>query len=695
MQRRMPNIGAIEVVNATPRYTIPSVCSADSSPCLKGSLDSGWIVLAEQAPFLAEREPRNDSRKCIPFIRSGVENTMTQRSDLLQEKIKALPVNPGVYIMKNAAGEIIYIGKAVVLKNRVRQYFNNAPKLPKVQAMVDNIADFSYIITLTEKDALTLEANLVNKHKPKYNILLKDDKHSPYIKIDTSVDFPSLEITRKIKHDGARYFGPYFNGINVRDVAEIVKAAYGMRTCAPRDFTRKGMRECLNYHIGLCKAPCTGKISKEEYRQTVDKVIAFLSGKDDTAERLLTERMERAAQSEDFERAIAYRDRLNVLKKLNERTVANLGNITDLDLFGYASDGAGAAISVCVVRGGKMMGVKNFYMTDAGLGYADTAVGFLGQYYRRGSFIPPEICLSQEIEDAEALEQSLSVLAGKKIKITFPKIGAKRSLIVCAEQNAADFLGKSSSVQKRKNDMTAGACERLAGILGIQSAHRMECYDISNISGVDKVSSQVVFIGGAPSKADYRKYKIKTVEGANDFACMEETLRRRFARAREQDEKFSDLPDLIVIDGGKGQLAFAHTAMLALGYDIPMVGLAKREEEIFTVGDPNPIVLSKSDNALKLLQRIRDEAHRFAITYHRTLRKGRYVSSLEKIAGVGPVKAKILLAAFENFNDIKEADEQTLAAVAGIDKRTARIVYEHFHESADKTENTSDESSQG
>ncbi|WP_251547522.1 excinuclease ABC subunit UvrC [Pumilibacter intestinalis] len=606
------------------------------------------------------------------------------RSELLNEKIKGLPENPGVYIMRNAVGEIIYIGKAVVLKNRVRQYFNNSPKLPKVQAMVDNIADFEYVITLTEKDALTLEANLVKKHKPKYNILLKDDKHSPYIKINTALEFPALEVTRKLKKDGSKYFGPYFNGINVRDVVNIIKTAYGMRTCNPRMKVNKNSRECLDWFIGLCKAPCTARVTAEQYRETVEKVIAFLSGKDDTAESLIEERMNRAAENEDFERAITYRNQLGVLKKLNERTVANLGNITDIDLFGYVSDGSGAAVSVCIVRGGKMMGVRNYFVTDAGLGYSDTVTGFMGQYYRKDSFIPPLVCLPEEIESAEAIGESLSQLSGKKVEIAFPKIGAKRSLIVCAEQNAADFLEKSSADYKRKEDMTSGACERLAGILGIASARRMECYDISNISGVDKVSSQVVFINGEPSKADYRKYKIKTVEGANDFASMEETLKRRFSRAKEGDEKFAELPDLIVIDGGKGQLSFAHEAMLSLGYDVPMVGLAKREEEIFTVGSSTPILLSKQDNALKLLQRIRDEAHRFAITYHRTLRKTRYVSMLEKIPGVGPKKAKILLAAFADFNDIKEADEETLCAVDGIDKRCARSVCEYFKNKAEE-----------
>ena len=604
-----------------------------------------------------------------------------ERSELLKEKIKNLPENSGVYIMKNAAGEIIYIGKAVVLKNRVRQYFNNSPKAPKVQAMVDNIADFEYMITLSEKDALTLESNLVHKYKPKYNILLKDDKASPYIRIDTSLPYPTVEVTRRPRRKGdkAKFFGPYFNGISVREIVNVIKSVYGLRTCAS-GMKKNASRECLDYFLGLCPAPCTGKITEEAYKERVDKVLAFLSGHDSSAaEKAVEERMLAASKAEDFERAIAYRDQLAMLKKLSERTVANLGSIADVDAVGYACDGIGAAISVVIVRGGKMMGVRNYYLTDAGLGYEDTVSGFFGQYYRMAQQVPPLVLLRPFTEGTVTpLCETLSALTGRRQEIAFPQIGAKNDLLVCAEQNAADFLSKAAAEDKRRRDMTAGACERLAGILGIPSCHRMECYDISNISGVDKVSSQVVFIGGAPSKADYRKYKIKTVEGSNDFASMKETLSRRFARAKSGDEKFSDLPDLIVIDGGKGQLGYAHEAMQSLGFSIPMVGLAKREEEIFTVGNPDPIVLPHSDSAIKLLQRIRDEAHRFAITYHRTIRKKRYTSMLENIPLVGPVKAKILLSAFENFADITTADEATLEAIDGIDKATAHSVAEWF-----------------
>lgn len=597
-------------------------------------------------------------------------------SENIIEKLKTLPERSGVYIMRDLSGTIIYIGKAVVLKNRVRQYFNNSPKLPKVQAMVDNVADFDYMITLSEKDALTLESNLVKKHKPKYNILLKDDKASPYIKIDMSENFPTVEVTRRIKRDGAKYFGPYFNGIGVWDIVGVIRAAYRMRTC-PKKF-KKNMRECLNYHIELCLAPCCNRITEDEYAQIVNKVVLFLSGREDTAERLIGERMQAAAEKEEFERAISYRNQLDMLKRLKERTVANLGAISDLDLFAYVSDGDCSVISIALVRGGKMMGIKNFSVTDASLNTADALSGFITQYYGAQNDVPSEICLPEEF-DIAALEEFLYGLCGRKTQITFPKIGTKKSLLRTAEDNARDYLEKSVDKVKRSRDMTLGACKKLCDVLHLKSARRIECYDISNISGVDKVASQVVFIDGEAAKSEYRKFKIKTVEGADDFASMSEVLRRRIERATvKQDSKFTEMPDLIVVDGGKGQLSSAHESMKILGVDIPMVGLAKREEEIFTVGKSEPIILRRDSNALKLLQRIRDEAHRFAITYHRNLRKSRYVSMLEKINGVGKVKCKILLAAFENFADLMDADVSTLCAIKGIDKRTADKIFEFF-----------------
>lgn len=592
----------------------------------------------------------------------------------LQEKLKNLPTQSGVYIMRDKGGNVIYVGKAVVLKNRVRQYFNNTEKPVKVQAMVDNIADFDYIITLTEKDALALEANLIRKYKPRYNILLKDDKSSPYIKIDLKEEYPTIEVTRKVRRDGARYFGPFFNGVRVADIVGIIRSAYKVRTC-PKKLGKK-KRACLNYHIGLCDAPCMGYIEKEQYREQINKVMRFLSGYDDTAEELLERRMTASAEREEFERAIAYRDQLEMLKKLKERTVANLGNATDIDAFAYAFSGEYGVISVVIVRGNKMMGAKNFRITDASLTTGEMFSAFISQYYSGNNELPQEICLEEEF-DASALKEYLSTL-GKAPEITFPKKGARLRLVKTARENASDYLVKSVEKIKRDEDMTVGAVRQLEKILNIKSARRMECYDISHVSGVDKVASQVVFLDGKASPADYRKYRIKTVEGSDDFACMEEVIRRRLEEAQKND-KFAYLPDLIVIDGGKGQLSSAYGVMKEMGYDIPMVGLAKREEEIFTPFSPLPILLSRDNYALRLMQRIRDEAHRFAITYHRKLRSKRYGSELDEIKGVGPKKRAILLKAFSSVEEIKNASSATLGAVDGIDARTAQAVYDYFH----------------
>lgn len=591
----------------------------------------------------------------------------------LEEKIKNLPENPGVYIMRNAGGEIIYIGKAVVLKNRVRQYFQHTEKPPKVQAMVDNIADFDYIITLSEKDALTLEATLINKHKPYYNILLKDDKHSPYIKIDMSVPYPAVEITRKYKRDGAKYFGPYFNGISVNAVVDIIRSAYNMRCCAKKMPRRT--RPCLNYDIGLCKAPCMKFISRKDYAVIVDNVVKFLKGYDNTASLRIREKMDKAAACEQYERAIAYRDQLEMLKMLRERTIANLGSITDIDAFAYAQEGDDTVISAAIVRASRMIGVKNYFLPAVDADITEKFTQFLMQYYNN-SELPEEICLPETL-DCEQIAQCFSALAGEEnsqIQLLFPKIGQRKKLVDTAAANSSDYLLKNREKNKREQEMTVSACARLASILGIPSARRMECYDISNISGVDKVASQVVFIDGKAEKSEYRRYKIKTVEGADDFASMAETIRRRINRLTAENR-----PDLIVVDGGKGQLSAAHEVLIGLGVDIPMVGLAKREEEIFLCGSRLPIVLDHSDYALRLMQRIRDEAHRFAITYHRNLRSKRYGSELENIPGVGEVRRRALLRAFGSVKEIKEAPLSALRAASGIDEKTALAVYEFYH----------------
>ena len=594
---------------------------------------------------------------------------------LLEEKIAGLPENPGVYIMRDSRGGIIYIGKAVVLKNRVRQYFFNTQKQPKVQAMVDNIADFDYIITLSERDALALEANLIKKYKPHYNILLKDDKAFPYIRINTKEDFPAIEITRRVRRDGARYFGPYFNGILVKDVIDIVRSAYRLRSCMG-NLSRKG-RECLNYHINLCLAPCSGKVTKEEYAAAVAGAIAFLSGYDDAPAKVIERKMNEAAAAEDFERAIFYRDRLEMLRKMKERTLADLGGAFDIDAFAYVTNGIDSAVSVTLVRGGKLMGVKNYMFTDAALSEVDALNAFLLQYYGSlGNEVPGEICLPVET-DTDAIADYLGTMSGIRTKITFPSRSARKKLLETARRNAADYLEKNVDKARRAYDSTEGANELLKRILRLDFLVRMECYDISNISGTDKVASQVVFRHGAASKADYRRFRIKTVEGSDDFASMAEVIRRRCERYLSGDDKFNEKPDLIVIDGGKGQLSAAYASMRACGLDIPMIGLAKREEEIYTVFDPEPIVLPRDNSALKLLQRIRDEAHRFAITYHRNLRSKRYGSELENIPGIGPKKRAMLLKKF-SVKQLKEMTEGELVS-AGLDKKTAANVRSYFN----------------
>ena len=591
---------------------------------------------------------------------------------LLKQKISELPTNSGVYIMKDASGAIIYIGKAVVLKNRVKQYFGSSPKHPKVQAMVDNIADFDYIVTLSEKDALSLEANLINKYKPKYNILLKDDKASPYIKIDTRIPFPTVEITRKPKKDGARYFGPYFNGIYVKDIVGIISSAYGMRTC-PKRFT--STRPCLNYHIKRCTAPCGGLISQEDYASIVKKVIAFLQGKDGAAAELIEQKMLSAAQNEDFERAIVYRNQLEMIDKLKQRTIATAETINDLDCFYYHKDALHSVISIVIVRNGKMMGARSFFITDLDRETEDLLAEFMTQYYPNAD-IPPEICVQLD-SDFSSVAEFLKNLSGFKPDIHCPKKGIKAKLMDMAKDNASTYLEKNVEKEEREKEMTLGACERLAKLLGLKSVRKMECYDISNIQGTDNVSSQVVFIDGKPAKDLYRRYKIKTVQGADDFASMAETIKRRIERSRE-DEKFGALPDLIVIDGGKGQLSHAYSSMKAMGEDIPMVSLAKRDEEIYFVGESEPLRLEKRDIALRLMQRIRDEAHRFAVSYHRTLRQKHLQSELMSVSGVGKAKVTKLLARFDSYEKLKNAELSELCEA--VDKKTAQNIYNFYKE---------------
>jgi len=542
----------------------------------------------------------------------------------IQSLLFDLPEKPGVYLMKDTDGHIVYVGKAVVLKNRVRQYFLPSLKEERTKAMVAAICSFDYIITLTEKDALSLEANLIKKHKPRYNILLKDDKQAPYIRINTKQKFPYIEIVRRVKNDGALYFGPYFFDTRITDIIEVVKSVYKIRAC-PRQFFSKS-RECLNYHINLCFAPCQGKITQEDYKKNLDKAVNFLSGKDNDAQKIIEEKMVTASEKEEFERAMQYRDQLLMLKKLKSKAVGELGRSQDLDAIAFCEDGSYGGVSVVIVRGGKLMGAKNFPVQGASIADEDGIRQFLTAYYATAD-APSEIVLQKSFDTA-ALEEYLEGIRGKKVTISFPQKAIKKKLLAMAEENARDCLIKSIDRQKREEEMSVGAAKRLGEILQIPYPRRIECYDISHLSGTDMVASGVCFIDGVAAKKEYRRYKIKTVEGVDDFASLAEVIGRRMNRAAnenaiEETEAKWELPDLIVIDGGKGQLSFAHAAMQTAGFNIPMIALAEKKEDIYLLGKSEPLVLPKESFALKLLQRVRDEAHRFALGYHHKLRSKR------------------------------------------------------------------------
>ncbi len=594
----------------------------------------------------------------------------------IESKLKDLPDTPGVYIMRDASGKVIYVGKAVVLKNRVRQYFQNTEKPVKVQAMVDNIADFEYIITRTEKDALALENNLIKKYKPHYNILLKDDKTSPYIRIDPRAEYPCIEVTRRVKRDGARYFGPFI-GVSVRDVIAILQLVYRLRTCGGK--LKKRARPCLNHDLDLCLAPCCGVCDGAEYSAAINNAMSFLSGGNDDISGVITKRMTEAAESENFERAISYRNQLRVLETLKSKVVGELGNVVNIDSVYYTDNGLYGAVSVCIVRGGKMMGVKN-YIIDEPQVFGGDMTTFLPQYYSMTNELPDEICLQAEI-DTTALEEYFRNVFSKRPVISFPQKGLRKKLLDTAERNCRDFLLKSADRVKREADMTLGACERIKALFGLSSARRIECFDISDISGADKVASQTVFIDGKAEKSQYRRYRIRTVEGADDFRSMYEAIARRLMRYKSGDAGFNELPDLIVIDGGREQVEFASRAADDVGVSVAMVGLAKRDEELWLRGAVSPLCLKRDDYGLKLLQRVRDEAHRFAVLYHRSLRSKRYESELKGVQGVGAATVKKVLAKF-NTHTIVTASADEIAEKAGITKKAAQNIYEYYHPTA-------------
>ena len=602
---------------------------------------------------------------------------------MLEEKLKLLPENPGVYVMYDKDGAVIYVGKAKNLKNRVRQYFFNSVKTDKVMAMVENVADFSYIITKSEIDAFSLENNLIKKHKPKYNILLKDDKTYPYLKVNLKEDFPVFSVTRRIKKDGAKYFGPFMGGVSVKDVLELVQTTFSIRPCTMA-LKAKPQKPCLNYHIKRCLAPCAGLADKEEYRANVEKAIDFLNGNDKEPERILKEKMQQAAERQEFELAMNYRDKLRGLEKIWLKRITSLNSFLSADIFAYETDNIHSAVSVLVVRGGRMSGGRNFAVTDAAFSAGEALTEFLTRYYKQDAEIPAEIVLSAEI-DAALAEKYFEEKFGANVSVLVPRQGVRKQLVDMAQINAREYLSRNIEKIRHKEDMTAQACRRLQGILGLSHyPRRMECYDISHISGVDKVGSMTVFIDGEADKSQYRRFKIRTVEGNNDFESLKEVLRRRLAKLGTEEEERFPKPDLIIIDGGKGQLSSVKEVFDDMGIEgIDLISLAKREEEIFTLFSREPVALEKSDYCLRMLQRIRDEAHRFAITFNRDLRNKRSLSSLlDEIPGIGKEKRRALMEKFKDINGILAADVQQLCTVEGIGRKRAEEIWQFFHKNA-------------
>ncbi len=610
-------------------------------------------------------------------------------TDELRLKIENLPDSPGCYLMRQQ-GEIIYVGKAVNLKNRVRSYFQNSRgHTPKVAAMVGKIDDFDIMLCSTNLEALILECNLIKRHKPYYNILLKDDKHYPYVRVDMQKPFPRLEVARRIEKDGAKNFGPYIGATVVRQVMDAVQNIFPLRSCTLDLPLKTPRRPCVQYEIGRCLAPCANKCTQEEYGAMMEQVLAFLGGRyQDVVNRMKAD-MEAASKALNFERAAYLRDKIHDVEILMERQRAIQVSGADQDILAIAQDGLDAMVQVLYVRGGRMIGGDHFVLPQAGADQkGEVLAAFLTQYYEDGNLIPRQVLCQELPDNREELESWLREARGGAVTLNTPKRGEKHDLVLMAEKNAQDALEKRNARSAIKEERTTGAAAALGEALGLERApRRIEGYDISNTQGVLSVASMVVFIDGEPAKKEYRHFRIKTVEGPNDFASMNEVVGRRFRHGVEEQKereeagqpmaggRFSDMPDLVLIDGGPEQLAFARRAMREAGADVPMFGLAKRLEEIFLPDRELPILLDKRSPALHLIQRIRDEAHRFAITHHRNLRGKESVhSQIEDIPGIGPARRKALLKHFHSLQAVRNATLEELLAVQGMTRPAAEAV---------------------
>lgn len=629
------------------------------------------------------------------------ENSYERPTFNIEEELKKLPASPGVYLMHDKHDEIIYVGKAISLKNRVRQYFQSSRnKTAKIQQMVSHIAWFEYILTDSELEALVLECNLIKEHRPRYNTMLKDDKTYPYIKATVWEDFPRLLFSRDMKKDGrSRYFGPYTSAGAVKDSLELIHKLYRIRTCSrslPKDTGKE--RPCLNYHIHQCDAPCQGYISKEEYQESFKEAMDFLGGHYEPLLKSLEDKMYDASEKMEFEKAIEYRELLNSVKQIAQKQKITSSGREDRDIVAMARDMEDVVVQVFFIREGKMIGRDHFHI-QAGMAESRGEIldGFVKQFYAGTPFIPREVWLQYPIEEEEIICQWLSQKKGQKVKIVVPKKGEKERLVELAARNADLILTQDREKVKREELRTIGAIDQVGQWIGIGGIRRVEAYDISNTSGVESVGSMVVYEDGKPKRSDYRKFKIRTVQGPNDYASMEEVLTRRFSHGIQESKdlqeegkdisygSFTRFPDLIMMDGGRGQVNIALSVLERLGLSIPVCGMVK-DDNHRTRGlyyNNVEIPIDRHSEGFRLITRIQDEAHRFAIEYHRSLRgKDQVKSILDDIEGIGPARRKALMRYFKDIDAIRNASAEDLGQVPQMNRKAAEAVYLFFHKPA-------------
>lgn len=616
----------------------------------------------------------------------------------IEEELKKLPASPGVYIMHDDKDAIIYVGKAISLKNRVRQYFQNSRnKSAKIESMVSHIARFEYIITDSEMEALVLECNLIKEHRPKYNTMLVDDKTYPYIKVTVAENYPRVLFTRMAKKDKSRYFGPYTSAQAVKDTIELLRKMYKIRTC--NKSIKEGEnndRPCLYYHMKQCDAPCNHYISKEEYGENIKKVIEFLNGNYADTLKNLTEKMQKASDEMNYEEAIVYRDLINSVKAIAQKQkITDSNNLENRDVLALATEGEDGIMQVFFIRDGKLIGREHFHMNiPVGESSAQTIVSFIKQFYAGTPFIPKELMLQEEIQEQEILEEWLTTKRGQRVHIRVPKKGTKERMVELAKRNAALVLAQDKERIKREEGRTIGAMKEISDLLGLEHINRVEAFDISNISGYNSVGSMIVYEKGKPKNSDYRKFKIKSVEGPDDYASMEEVLTRRFLHGMEEKKEmeakqlgdelgsFTKFPDLIMMDGGKGQVHIAEKVLDELHLNIPVCGMVK-DDNHRTRGlyfHDVELLIDTHSEGFKLITRIQDEAHRFAIEFHRSLRSKTQVHSiLDDIEGIGEKRRKALLRRFKSVEKIKEATIEELALTESMNQKAAETVYAFFH----------------